>query len=94
METTPRPDLKPYKKVYKIIVIGDSNVGKTSLTYRFCEGDFLETAEATIGVDFRSRNLEIDGEEITVSSNLVSLRPGRFPFLVWYYYPLYCKGVK
>nr|XP_008192110.1 PREDICTED: ras-related protein Rab-33B [Tribolium castaneum] len=51
-----------YKKIFKIIVIGDSNVGKTSLTYRFCEGAFLEQSEATIGVDFRSRNLTLDGE--------------------------------
>lgn len=54
-------------KVFKIIVIGDSNVGKTTLTYRFCEGKFLELAEATIGVDFRSRTVNIDGENITVS---------------------------
>ncbi|XP_044254599.1 ras-related protein Rab-33B-like [Tribolium madens] len=55
-----------YKKIFKIIVIGESNVGKTSLTYRFCEGAFLEQSEATIGVDFRSRNLTIDGEDITL----------------------------
>lgn len=60
-----------YKKVYKIIVIGDSSVGKTSLTYRFCEGAFLEHAEATIGVDFRSKTIEIDGEEITVCKSYV-----------------------
>lgn len=53
-------------KIYKIIVVGDSNVGKTSLTYRFCEGKFLDTAEATIGVDFRERTLDIDEETIKV----------------------------
>lgn len=51
-------------KVFKVIVIGDSNVGKTTLTYRFCEGKFLELAEATIGVDFRNRTVNIDGEDI------------------------------
>lgn len=51
-------------KVYKIIVVGDSNVGKTSLTYRFCEGKFLETSDATIGVDFRERTVNVDGEDI------------------------------
>ncbi|KAF5287902.1 hypothetical protein FQA39_LY04076 [Lamprigera yunnana] len=51
-------------KVFKVIVVGDSNVGKTSLTYRFCEGKFLDTAEATIGVDFRERTINIDGEDI------------------------------
>ncbi|KAM7407129.1 hypothetical protein PAMA_003048 [Pampus argenteus] len=51
-------------RVFKIIVIGDSNVGKTCLTYRFCGGTFLRNPEATIGVDFRERTLELDGENI------------------------------
>lgn len=54
-------------KTYKIIVVGDSNVGKTSLTYRFCEGKFLSTAEATIGVDFRERTVNVEGEDIKVN---------------------------
>lgn len=52
------------KKVFKIIVLGDSGVGKTCLTYRFCEGQFLDKSEATIGVDFRERTLTISNEEI------------------------------
>lgn len=55
-------------KVFKIIVVGDSCVGKTSLTYRFCEGKFLSTSEATIGVDFRERTVNVDGEDIKVPS--------------------------
>lgn len=54
------------EKIFKVIVIGDSNVGKTSLTYKFCEGIFLDSTEATIGVDFRSKILWIDDEKITV----------------------------
>ncbi|XP_066247019.1 ras-related protein Rab-33B-like [Euwallacea similis] len=68
--TTPPTTLdtskQPQEKVYKVIVVGDANVGKTTVTYRFCEGKFLEHSEATIGVDFRSRTLEIDGEYITL----------------------------
>ncbi|PAA56744.1 hypothetical protein BOX15_Mlig015279g1 [Macrostomum lignano] len=52
------------KKIYKIIVIGDSNVGKTCLTYRFCEGKFPTRTEATIGVDFREKTLNIGCQEI------------------------------
>ncbi|XP_029967699.1 ras-related protein Rab-33B [Salarias fasciatus] len=51
-------------RIFKIIVIGDSNVGKTCLTYRFCGGTFLKNPEATIGVDFRERTVELDGESI------------------------------
>lgn len=53
-------------RVFKIIVIGDSNVGKTCLTYRFCEAKFLRNPEATIGVDFREKTLELGGENIKV----------------------------
>ncbi|CAH2087796.1 unnamed protein product [Euphydryas editha] len=57
------PGLKQ-KKVFKIIVLGDSGVGKTCLTYRFCEGKFLDKSEATIGVDFRERTIRIRNEDI------------------------------
>lgn len=53
-------------RIFKIIVIGDSSVGKTCLTYRFCGGSFLNNPEATIGVDFREKTLDIDGESIKV----------------------------
>uniref|UniRef100_A0A8C7C038 small monomeric GTPase n=1 Tax=Neovison vison TaxID=452646 RepID=A0A8C7C038_NEOVI len=53
-------------KPFQIIVIGDSNVGKTCLTYRFCAGRFPDRTEATIGVDFRERAVEIDGERIKI----------------------------
>ncbi|XP_063414747.1 putative Ras-related protein Rab-33 [Mytilus trossulus] len=52
------------KRIFKIIVIGDSNVGKTCLTYRFCCGKFPDKTEATIGVDFRERMVEVDKEQI------------------------------
>uniref|UniRef100_A0A1A7YBG1 RAB33B, member RAS oncogene family n=1 Tax=Iconisemion striatum TaxID=60296 RepID=A0A1A7YBG1_9TELE len=51
-------------RTFKIIVIGDSNVGKTCLTHRFCGGTFLNNPEATIGVDFRERTVWLDGERI------------------------------
>ncbi|XP_070146909.1 ras-related protein Rab-33A isoform X2 [Ovis canadensis] len=51
-------------RIFKIIVIGDSNVGKTCLTFRFCGGTFPDKTEATIGVDFREKTVEIEGEKI------------------------------
>lgn len=66
----PGPDssLEPYvqTRIFKIIVIGDSNVGKTCLTFRFCGGTFPDKTEATIGVDFREKTVEIEGERIKV----------------------------
>lgn len=49
-------------RVFKIIVIGDSDVGKTCLTFRFCSGHFPSKTEATIGVDFREKKIVIDDE--------------------------------
>lgn len=56
----------PQKRVFKIIVVGDSCVGKTCLTYRFCEGKFPGRTEATIGVDFREKVVNVEGEGIKV----------------------------
>ena len=54
------------KRIFKIIVIGDSNVGKTCLTFRFCGGKFPEKTEATIGVDFRENTVQVEGETVKV----------------------------
>ncbi|XP_007895927.2 RAB33B, member RAS oncogene family a [Callorhinchus milii] len=56
----------PRCRILKMIVIGDSGVGKTCLTFRFCAGKFPNKTEATIGVDFREKTVEIDGEKIKI----------------------------
>jgi Ras-related protein Rab-33B len=54
------------KRVFKVIIIGDAGVGKTCLSFRFCNGRFPAHTEATIGVDFRERSVAIDSELIRV----------------------------
>ncbi|KAM8748393.1 ras-related protein Rab-33B isoform 2-T2 [Acanthopagrus schlegelii] len=67
LELSSHRDYEPAQaRIFKLIVIGDSNVGKTCLTYRFCGGTFLKNPEATIGVDFRERTLDLDGEIIKI----------------------------
>ncbi|XP_042341604.1 ras-related protein Rab-33B-like [Plectropomus leopardus] len=51
-------------RTFKVLVIGDSGVGKTCLTHRLCAGEFPGRVEATIGVDFRERQLDVHGERI------------------------------
>lgn len=58
-------------RIFKIIVIGDSNVGKTCLTFRFTGGSFPAKTEATIGVDFREKAVEIEGERIKVGQGKI-----------------------
>lgn len=53
--------------LFKIILIGDSNVGKTCVVHRFKSGQYHTKQQNTIGVDFTVRSLEIDGKKVKVS---------------------------
>ena len=60
LEPGPPSELPISKPTYKIIVLGNSGVGKTSLTYRFCNGKFPDgNVDATIGVDFREKIIRL-----------------------------------
>lgn len=48
-----------YHYQYRIILIGDSTVGKSSLLRYFTEGRSAEISDPTVGVDFYARLLEI-----------------------------------
>ncbi|GMR40306.1 hypothetical protein PMAYCL1PPCAC_10501, partial [Pristionchus mayeri] len=54
------------KRTFKVIIVGDAGVGKTCLSFRFCNGRFPEFTEATIGVDFRERSVSLEGETLKV----------------------------
>lgn len=49
-----------------MLVIGDYAVGKTSLIKRFCEGYFTPNYKLTIGVDFAVKDMEVDGQKVTL----------------------------
>jgi len=55
------------QRIFKVILLGDTNVGKTCLAIRFCGGSFPEKVEATIGVDFRDKNVDIGEETVKAS---------------------------
>ena len=46
--------------VLKVIIVGDSGVGKTNLLTRYCEGTFKDSYAATIGVDFKIKIIDIN----------------------------------
>ena len=48
--------------VIKLILIGDSDVGKTSIVTRFAEDRFTETSISTVGVEFSTRAIQIDNK--------------------------------
>ncbi|KUI67041.1 Ras-related protein RABB1b [Cytospora mali] len=45
----------PWDYIAKLVCIGDSGCGKSSLTIRLCEGRFVQHHDVTIGVEFGSR---------------------------------------
>uniref|UniRef100_A0A8C1K3J7 Si:dkey-16l2.16 n=1 Tax=Cyprinus carpio TaxID=7962 RepID=A0A8C1K3J7_CYPCA len=55
---------KDYHHLFKLLIIGDSNVGKSSLLLRFADNSFSGSYITTIGVDFKIRTVEIDGERV------------------------------
>ena len=71
------------EQVFKIIIIGDSGVGKTCLAHRFSTGTFPERTEATIGVDFWERSLTINGSSVRVSWNAYSSRSSCGSLCLW-----------
>lgn len=54
--------------LFKIIFIGDSNVGKTCIIHSFQSGEFRDQQHNTIGVDFTVHTMDIDGKRVKVST--------------------------
>lgn len=50
--------------VFKVVLIGDSAVGKSQLLARFSRNEFSLDSKATIGVEFQTRTLVIDHKTI------------------------------
>ncbi|KAK8896213.1 hypothetical protein M9Y10_014108 [Tritrichomonas musculus] len=48
----------------KVLLVGASNTGKSSILMRLCENSFKEDITATIGVEFKSKIFNIDGNEV------------------------------
>uniref|UniRef100_A0A3Q2QRZ1 Si:dkey-16l2.16 n=1 Tax=Fundulus heteroclitus TaxID=8078 RepID=A0A3Q2QRZ1_FUNHE len=55
---------KDYNHLFKLLIIGDSNVGKSSLLLRFADNSFSGSYITTIGVDFKIRTVDIEGERV------------------------------
>mmetsp|Transcript_16898 Transcript_16898/g.21858 ORF Transcript_16898/g.21858 Transcript_16898/m.21858 type:complete len:197 (+) Transcript_16898:100-690(+) len=54
----------PYDMQCKLLMIGDSGVGKTCLLLRYANDSFSPTFITTIGIDFKIKNVEVDGKRI------------------------------
>jgi len=52
--------------IFKTVLIGEGGVGKTSLTLRYTEDRFADDMKITIGANFASKKLDVNGSPITL----------------------------
>ncbi|KAJ0807637.1 putative small GTP-binding protein [Helianthus annuus] len=50
--------------LFKIVLLGDSGVGKSNLLARFARNEFYSNSKSTIGVEFQTQKMEVNGKEI------------------------------
>jgi Ras-related protein Rab-10 len=55
---------KTYDLLFKLLLIGDSGVGKTCVLFRFSDDTFNTTFISTIGIDFKIKTVELQGKKI------------------------------
>ncbi|CAN1345492.1 GTP-binding protein YPTM1 [Linum perenne] len=53
-----------YDYLFKLLLIGDSSVGKSCLLLRFADDSYVDSYISTIGVDFKIRTVELDGKTV------------------------------
>ena len=76
-----------YDYTFKILLLGDASVGKTSFTKRYCYNIFNPSERLTIGVDFHVKTIELNNDRIKLQLWDVGGEE-RFRFL----FPTYCLG--
>lgn len=67
---------------FKVVLVGDSGVGKTSLSNMFVKQEFNPTQPTTMGAAFQTKHLKVDGRQITFNVSrlfLFSKRSGTQP---------------
>ena len=53
-----------YELMFKVVLVGDSFVGKTNIMSKYLKNEFHEDSKATVGVEFGSKQFNIDGHAI------------------------------
>ena len=53
-----------YELMIKVILVGDSSVGKTNIMSKYLKDQFMEFSKSTIGVEFNSKTFNHEGHKI------------------------------
>ncbi len=76
--------------VFKVVLIGDSAVGKTQLLARFARNEFSVDSKATIGVEFQTKTLVIDNKTVKAQIwDTAGQERCVMPLFFYYYYYYY-----
>ena len=65
------PSGQHYDALVKLLIVGDSGVGKSCLLLRFADDAWTPSFITTIGIDFKIRTIELEGK--TVKLQIVSI---------------------
>ena len=57
---------EPYDLLFKLILIGDSSVGKSNILLKYLKGEFDKNSKATVGVEFGTKNIMINNKKIKI----------------------------
>lgn len=63
--------------LFKLLLIGDSSVGKSCFLLRFADDAYVDSYISTIGVDFKIRTVEIDGKTIKLQIDRSGSEPSQ-----------------
>ncbi|EQC36174.1 rab family, other [Saprolegnia diclina VS20] len=60
-------EVDSYDHLFKLLLVGDAGVGKSSMLLRFTEDTFDDHLQSTIGVDFKVKMMQVDGKRIKMT---------------------------
>ena len=59
-------NMNGYDMIFKVVLIGDTSVGKTNMLSKYLSNEFDPDSKATVGVEFGTRNFQIENNKIKV----------------------------
>ena len=57
---------EPYDFLFKMILIGDSSVGKSNILLKYLKGEFDRNSRATVGVEFGTKNITLHDKKVKI----------------------------
>ena len=81
---------KDYNYLYKMLILGDSSVGKTNILKRFLHNEYDTSTKETVGVEFGSKNFTMDEKEVVKAQIWDTAGQERYSSVTKAYY----KGAK